>query len=927
MGCGFTLVKEDRSKLSKQVFNKFRNIKEAKGNKSQNKKNVKLEEIQINLNYENADKHEDIINLTNKDSMSFLIKSRNTDKELTSEGNTTDIKSSGGNGNSLNPFKLLKANLNKIVSVKKKSNSLSNVKIDSINYSAMKISKFYKNQLPPNLSSKEKFIDSLFLPNLDSILGRLDNKPIDKVQVRYKKSLSKMLVSSKDIIWLRPCDIFPNAKYTLFEGEIEINDVIQGNLGNCYFLSAIAAMCEFPQMIVALFRTLKANENGYYEIIMNLNGEWNVVIIDDFIPCNKITKKPLFCKSNNSEIWVLLLEKAWAKVNGGYVNIIGGWPCDVLEAITPFCVKDYSNKEYLKSNNLDELWNTIYESDLRGNIMTCTSNLEESSVNNGLVSKHAFTIISAHISKIRNNTIRLLRIRNPWGFQEWNGAWSDGSKEWDEESIKAFGHFQNKDDGTFFMELSDYTNCFTQTQICIMKQNACTKSLIITKDRIYKGNIIQFTTSKYSEVDFSVIKRTYRFHRSISDNSELTINLLLMKLENNSYKIIYSEVANDKNPILLSKLEPGNYIVYILANQSSSTFDKDRKLVFNVVSNNFFEIKDRGVDDQHSLLKNVMKAYCQDEIVKESSFFALSKNKVFPMSTIGLFYIKNLSSNEKSFKLIKNIENYRLLELNTIEPQTELNLPLISSKDLITVKNIQKSYRNNQTLKSNDSFRALTMQNNNSVNIKLNSNEDYILIGDRNKYYSDYIFDVTVSEEGIGDAALTEINVEKSSFNYDILEECHEINSYDYIFKKYNIDLTSLTSKIDMKKLNETYFQTKYPEMMEIITKYEPLSSHETIFFMDITDIGYGIYFGEWVEYSSGELKKKGRGLTVYSDGSKHCGYYDNDDFNGKGEFLYKDGSKISIDFINGRMNGRGELVKNNITKECHYENGIVIKD
>lgn len=50
------------------------------------------------------------------------------------------------------------------------------------------------------------------------------------------------------------------------------------------------------------------------------------ILVDDYVPVNK-SNKPLFCQPNKNEIWVLLLEKAWAKAHGSYANINSGTPC------------------------------------------------------------------------------------------------------------------------------------------------------------------------------------------------------------------------------------------------------------------------------------------------------------------------------------------------------------------------------------------------------------------------------------------------------------------------------------------------------------------------------------------------------------------------------------------------------------------------
>ena len=65
--------------------------------------------------------------------------------------------------------------------------------------------------------------------------------------------------------------------------------------------------------------------------------------------------------------------------------------------------------------------------------------------------------------------IPLIRIRNPWGNEaEWNGAWSDGSAEWqfipDEEKENIGLNFDG--DGEFWMSYKDFQTHWDQLEIC-----------------------------------------------------------------------------------------------------------------------------------------------------------------------------------------------------------------------------------------------------------------------------------------------------------------------------------------------------------------------------------------------------------------------------------------------------------------------------
>jgi len=55
-----------------------------------------------------------------------------------------------------------------------------------------------------------------------------------------------------------------------------------------------------------------------------INGVETPVIIDDYLPTVK--GKLTFAKAKDDELWVCLLEKAWAKLHGSYERPEGGYP-------------------------------------------------------------------------------------------------------------------------------------------------------------------------------------------------------------------------------------------------------------------------------------------------------------------------------------------------------------------------------------------------------------------------------------------------------------------------------------------------------------------------------------------------------------------------------------------------------------------------
>jgi len=74
---------------------------------------------------------------------------------------------------------------------------------------------------------------------------------------------------------------------------------------------------EFPDRIKALFDESKES-CGKYVVNFIKNGERVQVEIDDYFPCSPVDKSPIFSTPHGNELWVLILEKAWAKLHGTY---------------------------------------------------------------------------------------------------------------------------------------------------------------------------------------------------------------------------------------------------------------------------------------------------------------------------------------------------------------------------------------------------------------------------------------------------------------------------------------------------------------------------------------------------------------------------------------------------------------------------------
>ena len=77
------------------------------------------------------------------------------------------------------------------------------------------------------------------------------------------------------------------------------------------------------------------NPAGIYALRLFVDGVKRIIVVDDLFPFDSHKEKWAFSRpEEQNEIWVQLLEKAWAKVYGSYFRIEAGTIGEAFPALT-----------------------------------------------------------------------------------------------------------------------------------------------------------------------------------------------------------------------------------------------------------------------------------------------------------------------------------------------------------------------------------------------------------------------------------------------------------------------------------------------------------------------------------------------------------------------------------------------------------------
>ncbi|XP_060725428.1 calpain-2 catalytic subunit-like [Tachysurus vachellii] len=307
----------------------------------------------------------------------------------------------------------------------------------------------YKELWRDFVKHKARFLDDKFPPNESSIgEGLLSDAELAKVE------------------WIRPTKMVPDP-HLVVGGESRF-DLAQGELGNCWFLAAIGAITfqqKIMDQIIPEGQSFRKDYAGIFHFRFFRFGKWVDVVIDDKLPTIDGQLIFVHCKTRN-EFWPALLEKAYAKVCGSYADLHGGL---ISEALCDFTGGVYITLR-LKADH-PEHWALLHRAETYRSCMGCGSKAGATSANtelpNGIVEGHAYTVTGVTKVMSEGESVKLVRLWNPWGHKEWNGDWSDRSPLWGSVNPKERTKFlHSKDDGEFWMSVEDFCKNFANVDIC-----------------------------------------------------------------------------------------------------------------------------------------------------------------------------------------------------------------------------------------------------------------------------------------------------------------------------------------------------------------------------------------------------------------------------------------------------------------------------
>ncbi|EFO97642.1 hypothetical protein CRE_16055 [Caenorhabditis remanei] len=253
----------------------------------------------------------------------------------------------------------------------------------------------------------------------------------------------------------------------------------QGGIGDCWLIAPLMTIARRQKLLewiippteyslkhgIFLVRLIGILKTESLNFIFRLffNGEWQIVVVDGHLPLNE-KGFAQFAYTFYDRLWPCLIEKAVAKMLGGYHKLNGGNPISAFKYLTGL-VSKYSGRSQIifkgssclritlnKDTDLDMLWTKLKEYQSCGFLMTLSSPEKyEDFSKKGLANNHVYSLLDTCIHE--GHRLVLIGATND---TKWKGKWSE-LPAFNEQTTRRWRNFekQSVEERIAWMEVND----------------------------------------------------------------------------------------------------------------------------------------------------------------------------------------------------------------------------------------------------------------------------------------------------------------------------------------------------------------------------------------------------------------------------------------------------------------------------------------
>ena len=556
--------------------------------------------------------------------------------------------------------------------------------------------KYYLDQKPLSNSdidkmkkSKKKFFDELFPPNEESLYG----KKYTQKALKFKQDLKY------EPIWVRISEM-PVLNKLYDEKNFSFDCIFQGSIGDCYLISTFCEISQYPKLLInndKLENSINIihkydRDIGYYEFKLFVDGEYQLVILDDYVPYDDDFNDISFAKTSKNYYWVSLLEKAFAKVLGSYSNIVNDdndneeqedkidkykiYKTELaFQMLTGFVPEHYSFKEY----NKDFIYKKIYNEGLyqinttKNEILITTGSISKKQgvlEQNHIPYSHSFSILDIKTVFCDGKEIKLLLLNNPWGRNIFNSNMignfiQDIKNEKMKDLNKYIQYNIDSLDGTFWIDFDTFFESFHYVSLCKILTGAEINIYKFEKDIYYEKPFIFNLKILEDETDI-YLSILYERNKYDKKNEQQRVNFYLILNKINNNEVIDSFSLYDTKEINVNKiLNKGYYHLWIYIPQEYKVNNRDKSSL-KIVYNKKIIIDFNKFDEDFIYLHNIAKEITllkkdKENFQQKEEFDYIKSFKIIQ----GFYIIIFINKIKESFNLQYTIEKDGLIDIIT----------------------------------------------------------------------------------------------------------------------------------------------------------------------------------------------------------------------------------------------------------------------